>query len=150
MRILMLMAATALLVPGRVLFAQDSTAVRRTVEHGVMRIPDNMMRPDEAKALGTRFVALRAIPDSASIRVGDTLSFDSIQILAVDSAGKVLGRLPIFNTRVDGKAGNLLLFRGVAGERPGLTVLTITVPRPFWFRTDLAPPATQLKVSVHE
>jgi len=145
-----LLLVVGLFVTGPAVAAQDTTVTRRTVEHGVMRVRGGMLTPGDTKALGSRFTGLRAIPDSVSIRVGQIALFDSIQVVAVDSSGRALGRLPVFNTRVQGDAGSLLLFRGIQGDKPGVTILTLTVARPFWFRTDMAPPATQLKVTVHE
>ena len=149
-RCALFLAALGLMIPSPSLSAQDTTHTYHTVERGVMRVPDGMMTPADTKALGPRFVALRVIPDSVSIRVGDTLAFDSIRLVAVDSAGRILGRLPVFDTRMEGTSARLLLFRGVTGVGPGVTLVVFDVPRPFWFRGDSARPVTQLKVSVHE
>ena len=145
----LLLLAALLMAVSPELSAQDTTGVHRTVVRGTMRVPDGFMTPDAAKALGSRFVGVRLVPDSVAIRVGDTLLFDRVALLAVDSSGRVLGRLPIFNTRMPAGAAEILLFRGALGDHPGLSVMTIGVPHPFWGRADAPPPAGQLKISVH-
>jgi hypothetical protein len=145
-----LLAALLVLGTGPRLWAQESTGVHRTVVRGTVRLPEGMMTPDAAKALGSRFVAARVIPDSVDLRVGDTLSFTTIQLVAIDSTGAILGRLPIFDTRMPAGAAVLVLFRGARGGRPGVSTMTLGVPRPFWYRTDQAPPAAQLRINVHD
>jgi hypothetical protein len=144
------LVALGLAVAAPRLRAQDTTGLRRTVERGTMPLPAGMMTPNDVRALGPRFVGVRVIPDSVSLRVGDTLAFDSIRLVAVDSAGRILGRLPIFDTHMNGSSARLLLFRGLAAVRSGLTLVLFPVPRPFWFQADSTRPVTQLRVSVHE
>ena len=145
-----LLLSLALIAAAPGLSAQDTTGLRRSVAHGVAPMPKGTMTPDDVKALGNRFAKLKVIPESVAIGVGDTLFLGALQFMAVDSQGAILGRLPMVNTRMPAGAATLLLFQGARGVRPGVSIMTVTVPRPFWFRADDAAPAAQVTITVHK
>ena len=112
------------------LAAHDAEAAERRATVGSH---DQMLGQDEIAALGARVAGLRLEPDSVVVHVGQLFLVHQVRLLAVDSAGAVLGRVRAYNWRV-AQGVVTMLSDTVVAQRVGRTTAD--------FR--LAPPAAPL------
>ncbi len=107
------------------------------------------LTPADAQALGTRLSRLQLVPDSVTLRVGDTLDLMRIAVSATDSAGYVLGRLPIFDFGpMSGSAAAVGGFMRVVARAPGVSRLRVALPAPYWTDSSRPRPEAYLRIGV--
>lgn len=105
---------------------------------------DQLLGQEEVAALGPRIAALRVEPDSVVVRVGQLFLVHQVHVLAVDSAGAVLGRVRAYNWRVRTGAGGIVstVADTVVAQHAGRTAADFRLAPP------AAPLATQLPIVV--
>ena len=108
--------------------------------------PVRTLEFNDLAALAPKVASLRAKPNSITLRVGQTVSLDSIKVTVLDSAGRVLGLLKGYDFGIPPNQPATAEPRKMTGVRPGTTELAIRFPRNAWkARTD---PRAEVKVKV--
>lgn len=124
--------------------------VAYSIEGRVVRIDSSMISPMKLATLAPRVAALRLEPTTIALRVGDTVDVNStVHVLAIDSTGASLGRIPVYDSRMMPGAAVLVGIGAVAGRRPGTSELVIGFPSMQWGRSD-APPTAVLVIEVRD
>lgn len=101
------------------------------------------IRVTRLRAVAPRIEALRVEPARVVLRVGETYDYEAeLRVMAYDASGELLGRLMVYDHRVSGRAAYVWNWQVIA-DRPGETVLTVSVPsRPG--AGDEAPPSARV------
>lgn len=97
-------------------------------------------------ALPPAAAGVRLVPDSVVLRVGDTLGLRSVRLLAVDSSGAILGRLPLFDVSSGPMGGapraiRISGFMEIVAARAGRDSIMLGVPAFQWQNSGPAPRA---------
>jgi hypothetical protein len=104
--------------------------------------PSNaVIAQNDLLAIATTLKSLRVEPKSLTIKVGQRVSLDTLTVTAIDSAGRVRGRLAGFDFMIKPGEPATAVPRTVTGVRPGTTELIVRYPRLGWKRPDLRPEA---------
>jgi peptidyl-prolyl cis-trans isomerase A (cyclophilin A) len=94
----------------------------------------------ELPAVSAKVKTLRVVPGTLTLRVGQTVSLDSLTVVAVDGLGHDLGRLRAFDFGIKPGAAASVVPRQVTGNRAGAADLTVRYPRSAWgTRMDIRP-----------
>lgn len=103
---------------------------------------------DQMAVIAPRVAALRAIPSTLAIRVGQTIQLDSIHLIAMDTQGHDIGRLRAFNFGIKPGEAATAVPRQVTGGRVGVTELRLSYPSAPWGKRVQERPFTIVKVTV--
>ena len=91
--------------------------------------PNHQLDPEAVVALGTRIHALRLEPDSVVVPAEAFFLMRDVRVFAVDSAGRVLGRVRGFGWRW--QPGNVAVMGDtIVGALPGRTLLEVRLSPP--------------------
>jgi hypothetical protein len=90
------------------------------------------IRSSELGAVASRVHTLRVESPLAALRVGDTLSLDTVVVAAYDSAGIRIGRLRTFDMSSPPGAVANVGRRQLLARRAGTTDIVIRFPRVAW------------------
>ncbi len=93
--------------------------------------PDEAAKWDRAAENAPRATALRATTDTVRVRVGEFVPPESLPLTMVDSTGRLLGPLPLYDLFV-GKQGVVdISGLGIVGVRAGVQRITVGIPAAF-------------------
>lgn len=93
--------------------------------------PDEAAKWDRAAENAPRATALRATTDTVRLRVGEFVPPESLPLTMVDSTGRPLGPLPLYDLFV-GKQGVVdISGLGIVAVRAGVQQITVGVPAAF-------------------
>jgi len=122
----------------------------RKLEHVLVAEPvipsADELSPAETATLAPRIARLRLMPDSIVLAPGEVYGYAMLQVVALDSAGAVLGRLRVYDTAMEPGAAVLLGGRELQGVHPGVSELVVRFPRALW--TGSGDPPAPVKVRV--
>ena len=129
------------------LLAASALAPRLAAQGGPVASNGVIAESDLLK-LAQTVKSLRVEPTSLTIKVGQRIGLDTLTVTAIDSAGRVRGRLAAFDF-VNIKPGEpaSVVPRTLTGVHPGTTELVVRYPKLAWKRPDLRPEA-KVKVVV--
>ena len=88
--------------------------------------------PTETVAIAPKVRSLKAEPSSITLHVGETVGFDKITVVVIDSAGKTRGRLIGYDFGIKPGEPATAVPRQMTGVRPGTTELKILYPISSW------------------
>jgi hypothetical protein len=86
----------------------------------------------EVNALAPKVRSIKAEPRSITLHVGQSVSFDKINVAVIDSSGKTRGRLIGYDFAIKPGEPAKAVPRQVTGVRPGTTELRIMYPTSAW------------------
>ena len=114
-------------------------------------LESNDISPGRLASVAAHLASLRLEPATLALRVGDTVVIrDRVQVLAIDSAGASLGRLPVYDSRLWPGAAALAGIDRVAARHPGVSRMEISFPCTLWRgRTDPCP-MVDLQIEVRD
>ena len=121
----------------------------RTVDHSV---PERLGRlsSEEFEAVASSVRSLRADPEELSQLVGDTIRVaDLVRVLAIDSAGVVLGEMPLYDFVYSGRRFRLLSDGRVHLSRRGTIRFRARLPKRYWRGAESARPSAEVSIVVH-
>src|SRR5436190_21087229 len=81
--------------------------LRTDSKRRVHPLPGDMTMP-EARAIAPRVVRVRIEPSEIRLRVGQTISFDQFVMVAMDTAGRPLGRTHLYDVHLRNGAVRML------------------------------------------
>jgi hypothetical protein len=120
----------------------------RTLDHAVRDRP-GLLTPEQIETIAPSIRALRADPVELSLLVGDTVRVaDQVRILALDSAGAVLGEIPVYDFGYVGRGFRLLADGRVHLRRAGTVRFTARLPARHWSGRESARPSVQVALVV--
>ena len=122
--------------------------VPSTIDYAVPERAGNLSRA-EAVLIAPKIRALSADPTEFQHIVGDTIRFtDDVRILAVDSAGIVLGELPAYDFSFPVRSLRLLPDGRFVCVRAGTVRFTARLPKEAWTGAAAKRPATIVTINV--
>ena len=120
----------------------------RTLDHAVRNRP-GLLTPEQYDALAPSIRTLRSDPAELTLLVGDTVRVaDQVRILALDSAGTVLGEIPVYDWAYAGRGFRLLADGRVHLRREGTVRFTARLPARHWSGRESARPSVQVALVV--
>ena len=131
---------------------ETGTAVRTETRREVVALPD--AGPGEIsfrqfRAVIPRIRALRADPSRIELVVGQRIDLaHDLRVVALDSAGRELGRLMTFDQALDSPAAELDGPGGVRGVQPGEGVLIVEVSLFAQYGGQGSPPRLEIPIVV--
>lgn len=106
------------------------------------------LSPGQMAAIASRTARLKLVPDSISLTTGDIYDYGGeVHVVALDSAGAELGRLRVYDSRMDPGAAAMIPGRQLQALHPGASDLVVGFPRALW-RGGGEPPQGRLHVTV--
>lgn len=130
--------------------AEPEHVERRAVGEVVRPLIDEIPRRDLPQ-VAARIARLRLEPEALMLRIGDTVSVrDSVRVLAIDSAGISIGRLPVYDSYLLPGAAVLVGPQRVAGREAGVSELQISFPRVLWGTREAPRPTVTLRIEVRD
>lgn len=100
-------------------------------------------------SIAPRVRALRAAPGELAQAVGDTIRIrELVRVLAIDSAGGVLGELPFFDYGFSGRGARLLADGRLVLGRAGTVRYIVRFPKAHWRGRESERPSTTVSISV--
>jgi hypothetical protein len=111
-------------------------------------VNERPLDPASARALGDRFRGIRVMADSVVIALGQRFSLGELRVVAVDSAGREVGRLAAFDVGMTPGAVVLTGPTMVMAVDHGVSYLTITVPAVMWFDSSRPRPQARVRMVV--
>lgn len=122
----------------------ESSTIQHTVPERVGQIPVAAL-----DSLGPRIRSLRADPTDLVQLEGDTVRVANVvRVLALDSAGVVLGELRTYDFGYRGRGFRLLHDGGVHLRRRGTLRFTARLPRRFWNGDEARRPSVDVPIRV--
>lgn len=118
------------------------------VEPGVVAPAIAELTPEMTATIAPRVARLRLVPDSIVLAPGEVYSYSDLQVVALDSAGAVLGRLRVYDAGMEPGAAAMIGGRQLRGVHPGSSDLTVRFPRALWSGGGDPPAPAQLHVTV--
>jgi hypothetical protein len=110
-----------------------------------------VIEPARMTALAPFVRSLRAEPSEVTVQRGDTLHItDQLRVLALDSAGTVLGELPFSDYGYRGRGFFMLADGRVTFNRPGTVRYTVQWPASAWSGAASRRPTVQVPIRVVE
>lgn len=106
------------------------------------------LSPDEIAKVAPRVARIVVMPESLSISPGETYSYAMLRVVAVDSSGRALGRLRVFDTSMNPGAAVLAGARQLRGVFPGTNELWIRFPQALWSGGGSSLPAIPVHIVV--
>lgn len=106
------------------------------------------LSPQETAAIAPRVARLRLVPDSIAVGPGEVYSYAAMWVVALDSAGAVLGRLRVYDAAMDPGPAVMIGGRQLQGVYPGASNLVVQFPRALWSGSGSPPAPVQLHVTV--
>lgn len=106
------------------------------------------LSPGETAAIAPRVARLRLVPDSIVLAPGEVYSYGDLQVVVLDSAGAALGRLRVYDTRMEPGAAAMIGGRQLQGLHPGSSELMVRFPRALWSGGGDPPAPVYLHVTV--
>jgi hypothetical protein len=104
----------------------------RTVDYAVPERAGRLSYP-AVDSIGGRVRTLRATPTAITVTVGDTLRLpDVLRVIALDSAGTILGELPGYDFGFSGRGMRLLADGRFVFTRTGTMRFTARFPEHAW------------------
>jgi hypothetical protein len=120
----------------------------RTIDHSAPERPGRLSVA-QLDSIAGRVHTLRAEPNELYYAVGDTARVaDDVRILALDSAGTVLGELPIYDFQYRGALFRVLGDGRVHFRRRGAVRFQAIWPRPFWRHGTMPRPQAEVAIFV--
>jgi hypothetical protein len=120
----------------------------RTLDHAVRDRP-GLLTPEQLEIIAPSIRALRADPVELSLLAGDTVRVaDHVRILALDSAGAVLGEIAVYDFGYAGRGFRLLADGRVHLRREGTVRFTARLPARHWSGRESARPSVQVALVV--
>lgn len=120
----------------------------RTIDRGVPA-RSGQLTAAQVDSLAPRIRALRADPDALDAFVGDTVRVArEVRILALDSAGTVLGELPVYDFGYTGRGFRLLADGGLSLSRAGTIVFTARLPATLWIGAPAKRPSAVVTLTI--
>jgi hypothetical protein len=120
----------------------------RTIDNAVQSRP-GLLTKEAFESIAGSVRALRADPSELFILVGDTIRIaNEVRILALDSAGTVLGELPYYDFAYQGRGFFLLADGRARLNRVGTVVFTARLPTRHWRGTESTRPTTIVSLVV--
>lgn len=93
--------------------------------------------------------ALRASPEELVHSVGDSIRVRQlVRVLAIDSAGSVLGELPYFDYGFSGRGARLLADGRLVLSRAGTVRYTLQFPQAHWRGGASTRPSTSVRITI--
>lgn len=110
--------------------AGGTIRVRAATQAMPVQLEPGDVSPMRYGEIAPRIATIRLEPAELRLQVGDTLSIRSaVKVVAVDSAGRSLGTLPVYNVGMTPGAAVLTESQSVTGRGPGESELRISFPQ---------------------
>lgn len=120
----------------------------RTVDRGVPVRPGQLTAA-QVDSLAPRIRVLRADPNVLDAFIGDTVRVArEVRILALDSAGTVLGELPTYDFGYAGRGFRVIADGGLTLSRAGTIVFTARLPATLWTGAPAQRPSAVVTLSI--
>lgn len=105
------------------------------------------LSPEEYRAIGPHIQSLRADPAELRLSVGDTIrASQELRVLALDSAGTVLGVIPYYDYSFSGRGFRMTSDARIVLHRAGTTEFTASLPEEIWRGRESRRPKVKVEI----